>query len=46
MVAKIFRRKSSIRTEQTYASWVRRFILFCSNRDPAEIEVVRMRAFL
>ncbi|MFE8032558.1 phage integrase N-terminal SAM-like domain-containing protein [Thiohalocapsa marina] len=46
MAAEIRRRKYSIRTEQAYASWVCRFILFCGNRDPAEVGAERIRAFL
>ncbi len=46
MVAEIRRRKYSIRTEQAYESWVCRFILFCDNRDPAEVGAERIRAFL
>jgi len=46
MLAEIRRRKYSIRTEQAYESWVCRFVLFCGNQDPNEIEVVRIRAFL
>lgn len=46
MLAEIRRRNYSIRTEQAYESWVCRFVLFCGNQDPAEIDVVRIRAFL
>jgi hypothetical protein len=37
MAAEIRRRNYSIRSEQAYESWVCRFILFCGNRDPAEV---------
>jgi integron integrase len=46
MVAEIRRRKYSIRTEQAYEAWVCRFILFCDNRDPADLDAGRIRAFL
>jgi len=46
MTAEIRRRKYSIRTEQAYESWVCRFILFCGNRDPAEVGADRIRGFL
>jgi integron integrase len=46
MIAEIRRRKYSIRTEQTYESWVCRFIQFCGNRDPAQVAADRIVAFL
>ncbi len=46
MAAEIRRRRYSIRTEQAYESWVCRFILFCDDRDPAEVGAERIRAFL
>ncbi|WPL16844.1 Tyrosine recombinase XerC [Thiorhodovibrio winogradskyi] len=46
MIAEIRRRKYSIRTEQAYEAWVCRFILFCDNRDPADLGSGRPRAFL
>ena len=36
----------SIRTEDTYVHWVRRFILFHHKRHPQEMEALEMRAFL
>ena len=36
----------SIRTEQAYVDWIRRFILFHGKRPPAEIEAVKVEAFL
>ena len=36
----------SIRTEQTYIDWIRRFILFHGKRRPAEIGAVEVEAFL
>ena len=36
----------SIRTEQTYVDWVRRFILFHRKRHPAEMGVPEVEAFL
>jgi hypothetical protein len=46
LAAEIRRRKYSIRTEQTDASWVCRFILFCGGRDPSEVGADRIVAFL
>jgi integron integrase len=46
LIAEIRRRKYSIRTEQAYETWACRFILFCDNRDPAEMGVDRITAFL
>ncbi len=36
----------SIRTEQTYVDWVRRFILFHSKRHPAQMGKLELEAFL
>ena len=36
----------SIRTEQAYVDWIRRFILFHGKRRPAEIGAVEVEAFL
>lgn len=36
----------SYRTEETYAEWVRRFILFHDKRHPSEMGVTEIRAFL
>ncbi len=36
----------SIRTEQQYVQWVRRFILFHGKRHPAEIGGAEVEAFL
>jgi hypothetical protein len=37
-VRDVVRRKQfSIRTEQAYCGWIRRFILFHGKRDPAEM---------
>ncbi|MBK1649640.1 integron integrase [Rhabdochromatium marinum] len=46
VVGEIRRRHYSIRTEQVYEAWVCRFIVFCDHRDPAEVEVERIRDFL
>ena len=36
----------SIRTEQAYVDWVRRFILFHDKRHPAEMGAAEIEAFL
>jgi predicted aldo/keto reductase-like oxidoreductase len=36
----------SIRTEQTYTDWVRRFILFHKKRHPVEMGAVEVEQFL
>jgi len=36
----------SIRTEQAYAEWIRRYILFHGKRHPAEMAEVEVTAFL
>ncbi len=39
-------RHYSLRTEDAYAEWIRRFILFQGKRHPAELGAVEVRAFL
>jgi len=46
LVSEIRRRKYSIRTEQTYAAWVCRFIGFCGGRDPLDSGAEDVVAFL
>lgn len=49
LVTEIRRRSYSIRTEQAYAQWICRFILFCQNRDPRDLggaEIVRFLEYL
>src|SRR5678815_1915643 len=36
----------SIRTEESYVGWIRKFILFHGKRHPAEMTEVEVRAFL
>jgi len=36
----------SIRTEQTYVSWIKRYILFHNKRHPREMGVSEIEAFL
>jgi hypothetical protein len=36
----------SIRTEKTYVSWVKRFVLFHGKRHPQEMGKVEIEAFL
>ncbi len=36
----------SIRTEQTYVEWVRRFVQFCRGRHPRDVGAVEVEAFL
>ena len=36
----------SIRTEQSYVAWVRRFILFHGKRHPAQMGQAEVEAFL
>lgn len=46
-VRHVLRRKHySIRTEQTYVGWIRRFILFHDKRHPAEMGAPEIEAFL
>ncbi len=46
LIAEIRRRAYSIRTEQAYEHWARRFIAFCRNRDPRELGAAEVGAFL
>ena len=39
-------RHLSIRTEQAYAQWIRRFIIFHHKRHPREMGEVEIRAFI
>lgn len=39
-------RHLSIRTEQAYANWIRRFILFHKKKHPAEMGEAEIRAFI
>jgi hypothetical protein len=39
-------RHSSLRTEKTYASWIRRYILFHGKRHPAEMGGTEVTEFL
>ena len=36
----------SIRTEQTYVDWIKRFVLFHHKRHPAEMGAAEVEAFL
>lgn len=46
-VRDVIRRKHfSIRTEQTYVDWIRRFILFHNKRHPREMAEAEIAAFL
>jgi Phage integrase, N-terminal SAM-like domain len=36
----------SIRTEQVYVQWIRRFIAFCGHRDPRRIQAGEVKSFL
>jgi site-specific recombinase XerD len=42
----IQRKHYSIRTEQSYIDWVRRFILFHNKRHPSEMREAEVNAFL
>ncbi len=44
--AEIRLRHYSIRTEDSYADWARRFILFHGKRHPKEMGVLEVTAFL
>lgn len=44
--AEIRVRHYSIRTEQSYADWARRFILFCNKRHPGEMRAIDVRDFI
>ena len=46
MRAKIRVRHYSIRTEQTYIDWVRRYIFFHDKRDPQDMGAAEVQAFL
>ncbi|MBL4775035.1 MAG: integron integrase [Mariprofundus sp.] len=46
MQAEIRRRGYSIRTEQTYLSWVKRFMGFHDGHDPAELDMSAISSFL
>src|SRR5881296_252047 len=47
LVRDIIRRKHySIRTEQSYTDWIRRFILFHKKRHPSEMREAEVNAFL
>jgi hypothetical protein len=39
-------RHFSLRTEQSYSGWIKRFILFHNKRHPREMGVVEVTAFL
>jgi len=46
-VREVIRRKHySIRTEQAYCDWIKRFILFHHKRHPAEMAEAKITAFL
>ena len=46
-VRDVIRRKHfSIRTEQTYVDWIRRFILFHNKRHPRDMAETEITAFL
>ena len=46
LTIEIRRRGYSIRTEQTYASWICRFVAFLGNGDPASMGPREVLAFL
>ena len=46
MRAEIRVRHYSIRTEQTYIDWVRRYIFFHDNRHPQDMGAAEVQAFL
>src|SRR5688572_15592057 len=39
-------RRYSARTEEAYAAWIRRYIVFSGRRHPADLDVADVRAFL
>jgi len=43
---KIHRKHYSLRTEQTYVDWIKRFILFHGMRHPSELGAEEVEAFL
>src|SRR5690606_31858710 len=46
VTAEIRRRAYSVRTEQTYVQWIRRFVAASGNRDPRTLGASEVRAFL
>lgn len=46
VIIEIRTRGYSIRTEQSYESWVTRFILFCDNRNPHNLGAEEVTSFL
>ncbi len=46
LITEVRRRNYSIRTEQVYAQWVCRFILFVDDRDPTQVGAPEVAAFL
>jgi glucan phosphorylase len=46
MRAVLWLKHMSIRTEEAYVSWVRRFILFHGKRHPTDMGAEEIRAFL
>lgn len=46
VATEIRRRDYSIRTEQTYLQWIRRFIAFAGRRDPRVLGVAEVKTFL
>jgi hypothetical protein len=46
MRARIRRLNYSIRTEDTYVDWARRFVLFHAKRHPREMGATEIEAFL
>ena len=47
LVRGVLRRKHySIRTEQCYVEWIKRFILFHGKRHPAQMDKIEVTAFM
>ncbi len=46
LITEIRRRNYSIRTEQAYEAWSCRFISFCGNQNPQELDADNVSAFL
>ena len=46
VATEIRRRAYSIRTEQVYLQWIRRFVTFCRGRDPRVVEAGEVKSFL
>lgn len=46
LIAEIRRRNYSIRTEEAYSAWVRRFIRFYQDRDPRKLGAAEVAAYL